>query len=82
MPHEIVLNLDGIFQVFGTVYLFAGLTIETLLGRNNELFLPVTNAEVFLGDQRIGAPGLDTVLVNLQNLRGVKAYGQFEGLQD
>jgi hypothetical protein len=36
------------------------------------MFVPVTDAQAFLGEQRIGEPEVEVVLVNRFYLRGIK----------
>jgi hypothetical protein len=60
------------FRVVGTVFLFPGSEPERLLDRATEMFVPVTDAVAYLGDQRIGGTEIDTFLVNRSYLRGVE----------
>lgn len=60
------------YRVTGTIWLSTGATIETLFGRITRLYLPVTEAQVTLGDRVIDLKGSDAVLVNLFDLRGIK----------
>ena len=60
------------FRVVGTVFLFPGSEPERLLDRATEMFVPVTDAVAYLGDQRIGGTEVDTFLVNRSYLRGVE----------
>ncbi|MGZ8528376.1 MAG: hypothetical protein ACXWWR_06230 [Candidatus Limnocylindrales bacterium] len=60
------------FRVVGTVYLFPGSEPERLLDRATEMFVPVTDAVAYLGDERIGGTEVDTFLVNRSYLRGVE----------
>lgn len=60
------------FKVVGTVFLFPGSEPERLLDRATEMFVPVTDAVAYLGDQRIGGTEIDTFLVNRRYLRGVE----------
>lgn len=60
------------FRVVGTVYLFPGSEPERLLDRSTDMFVPVTDAVAYLGDQRIGGTEIDTFLVNRSYLRGVE----------
>ena len=55
----------------GTVFLFPGSEPERLLDRATEMFVPVTDAVAYLGDQRIGDRGRP-FLVNRRYLRGVE----------
>jgi hypothetical protein len=60
------------FRVFGTVWLYPGSEPARLLDRATEMFVPVTDASAFLGDQQVSDPEVDTVLVNRFYLRGVE----------
>ncbi len=60
------------FRVVGTVYLFPGSEPERLLDRATEMFVPVTDAVAYLGDQQIGGTEVDTFLVNRRYLRRVE----------
>lgn len=60
------------FRVIGTVYLFPGSEPERLLDRATEMFVPVTDAVAYLGDERIPGTEVDTFLVNRRYVRGVE----------
>ncbi|MDP9483566.1 MAG: hypothetical protein M3P84_10125 [Chloroflexota bacterium] len=60
------------FRVVGTVFLFPGSEPERLLDRATEMFVPVTDAVAYYGDERIGGTEVDTFLVNRRYLRGVE----------
>jgi hypothetical protein len=60
------------FRVIGTVYLFPGTEPDRLLDRSTEMFVPVTDAQAFLGGVPIGGQDVDVVLVNRFYLRGVE----------
>jgi hypothetical protein len=60
------------FRIVGTVYLFPGSEPEQLLDRATEMFVPVTDAIAYFGDERIGGTEVDTFLVNRRYLRGVE----------
>jgi hypothetical protein len=64
------------FRVVGTVYLFPGSDPDRLLDRSTELFIPVTDAVLLLGDQPIGDADVEVVLVNRSYLRGVQQVDQ------
>jgi hypothetical protein len=71
VPYGVALEAPP-FRIVGTVYLFPGTEPERLLERATEMFLPVTEAEAFLGGKRVGEPGVEVVLVNRFYLRGVE----------
>jgi hypothetical protein len=60
------------FRVVGTVYLFPGSEPERLLDRATEMFVPVTDAVAYLGDEQIPGTEVDTFLVNRRYLRRVE----------
>ncbi|HET9520320.1 MAG TPA: hypothetical protein VFO73_04670 [Candidatus Limnocylindrales bacterium] len=69
------------FRVIGTVYLHPGMEPDRLLDRATEMFVPVVDAQAMLGDQRVGDPDVDTVLVNRFYLRGVEQVDKRTGLK-
>lgn len=71
VPYDVALDAAP-YRVIGTVYLFPGSEPDRLLDRATELFIPVTEAVTMLGEQPIGHPDADTVLVNRSYLRNVE----------
>ena len=69
------------FRVIGTVYLHPGSEPDRLLDRSSEMFVPVVDAVAMLGDQRIGDPDVETVLVSRFYLRGVEQVDKRTGLK-
>jgi hypothetical protein len=69
------------FRVLGTVYLHPGMEPDRLLDRATEMFVPVVDAQAMLGDQRVGDPDVETVLVNRFYLRGVEQIDKRTGLK-
>jgi hypothetical protein len=69
------------FRIIGTVYLNPGMEPDRLLDRATEMFVPVVDAVAFLGEQRVGDPDVDTVLVNRFYLRGVEQIDKRTGLR-
>jgi hypothetical protein len=69
------------FRVVGTVFLNPGMEPDRLLDRATEMFVPVVDAMAWLGEQRIGDPEVDTVLVNRFYLRGVEQIDKRTGLR-
>ena len=69
------------FRVIGTVFLHPGSEPDRLLDRSSEMFVPVVDAVAWLGDQRIGDPDVETVLVNRFYLRGVEQVDKRTGLK-
>jgi hypothetical protein len=69
------------FRVLGTIYLHPGMEPDRLLDRATEMFVPVVDAQAFLGDQRVGDPDVETVLVNRFYLRGVEQIDKRTGLK-
>jgi hypothetical protein len=60
------------FRVYGTVWLYPGSEPDRLLDRATEMFVPVTDAAAYLGEQQVSDPEIDTILVNRFYLRGVE----------
>jgi hypothetical protein len=71
ISYDVALDVPP-FRVVGTVYLFPGSEPERLLDRATEMFVPVTDAAAYLGEQRIGGTEIDTFLVNRSYLRQVE----------
>jgi hypothetical protein len=69
------------FRVIGTVFMHPGSEPDRLLDRSSEMFVPVVDAVAMLGDQRIGDPEVETVLVNRFYLRGVEQVDKRTGLK-
>ncbi len=69
------------FRVIGTVYLHPGSEPDRLLDRATEMFVPVVDAVAMLGDDRLGDPDVETVLVNRFYLRGVEQVDKRTGLK-
>jgi hypothetical protein len=67
------------FRVLGTIYLYPGSEPERLLDRATEMFIPVTDAQAFLGDRQVNDPAIDTILVNRFYLRGVSQIDKRTG---
>jgi hypothetical protein len=69
------------FRVVGTVFLHPGSEPDRLLDRATEMFVPVIDAVAMLGEQRVGDPDVETVLVNRFYLRGVEQVDKRTGLK-
>jgi hypothetical protein len=69
------------FRVIGTVFLHPGSEPDRLLDRSSEMFVPVVDAVAMLGEQRIGDPDVETILVNRFYLRGVEQVDKRTGLK-
>jgi hypothetical protein len=69
------------FRVVGTVFLHPGSEPDRLLDRATEMFVPVVDAVAMFGEQRIGDPDVETVLVNRFYLRGVEQVDKRTGLK-
>ena len=69
------------FRVVGTVFMHPGSEPDRLLDRATEMFVPVVEAVATLGDQRVGDPDVETVLVNRFYLRGVEQIDKRTGLK-
>lgn len=59
-------------RIIGTVYLYPGSEPDRLMDRATELFVPVTDAVVYIGDRRVDDVDADVVLVNRSYLRSVQ----------
>jgi hypothetical protein len=69
------------FRVVGTVYLHPGMEPDRLLDRATEMFVPVVDAVATFGEQRVGDPDVETVLVNRFYLRGVEQVDKRTGIR-
>ena len=69
------------FRIIGTVFLHPGMEPDRLLDRATEMFVPVVDAVATFGEQRVGDPEVDTVLVNRFYLRGVEQIDKRTGLK-
>ena len=69
------------FRVTGTVYLHPGSEPDRLLDRATEMFVAVVDAVAWYGDQRVGDPDVETVLVNRFYLRGVEQIDKRTGVK-
>jgi hypothetical protein len=71
VPYDVMLDCPP-FRVYGTVHLFPGNEPGRLLDRQSELFVPVTQALTFLGEERVGDATVDVALVNRSYLQGIE----------
>ena len=71
VSYEVALEVPP-YRIVGTVFLFPGIEPEQLLDRSTEMFVPITDAQAFLGMERMGDVTVDVVLVNRFYLRGVE----------
>ena len=69
------------FRVLGTVFLHPGTEPDRLLDRATEMFVAVVEAQALLGDQPVGDPDVETVLVNRFYLRGVEQIDKRTGMK-
>lgn len=69
------------FRVTGTVLMHPGSEPDRLLDRATEMFVAVIDAVAMLGDQRVGDPEVDTILVNRFYLRGVEQIDKRTGMK-
>jgi hypothetical protein len=77
--YEVALDLPP-FRVIGTIYLHPGSDPERLLERATDMFVPVTEAAAFLGDDRIEGLNVDAILINRSYLRGVQQIDMRTGV--
>jgi hypothetical protein len=69
------------FRVVGTVFLHPGSEPHQLLDRATEMFVPVVDAVATFGEERVGDPDVETVLVNRFYLRGVEQVDKRTGMK-
>ena len=69
------------FRIVGTVFLHPGSEPDRLLDRSTEMFVPVVDAAATLGEERVGDPDVETVLVNRFYLRGVEQVDKRTGMK-
>jgi hypothetical protein len=67
------------FRIVGTVYLHPGSEPDRLLDRSTEMFVPVVDAVAMYGEQQVGDPDVETILVNRFYLRGVEQVDKRTG---
>ncbi|MGK2850413.1 MAG: hypothetical protein ACSLFN_05840 [Candidatus Limnocylindrales bacterium] len=77
IAYEVALEVPP-FRVLGTVYLYPGSEPDRLLDRATEMFVPVVDANAYLGDQPLGE-AMDAILVNRFYLRGVEQIDRRTG---
>ncbi len=69
------------FRIVGTVFLHPGSEPDRLMDRSTEMFVPVVDAVAMMGEERVGEPDVETVLVNRFYLRGVEQVDKRTGLK-
>ena len=69
------------FRVIGTVLLHPGSEPDRLLDRATEMFVAVIDAQAYLGEQPVGEPDIEAVLVNRFYLRGVEQIDKRTGMK-
>jgi len=77
IAYEVALEVPP-FRVLGTVYLYPGSEPDRLLDRATEMFVPVVDANAYLGAQPLGE-AMDAILVNRFYLRGVEQIDRRTG---
>lgn len=77
IAYEVALEVPP-FRVLGTVYLYPGSEPDRLLDRATEMFVPVVDANAYLGTQPLGE-AKDAILVNRFYLRGVEQIDRRTG---
>ena len=68
------------FRVLGTVLMHPGSEPDRLLDRATEMFVAVTDAQAFLGEEAVGGD-VETVLLNRFYLRGVEQIDKRTGMK-
>ena len=71
VAYEVALEAPP-YRVVGTVFLFAGSELDSLLARSSEMFIPVVEATATMDDRPIGDGPAAAILVNRAYLRGVE----------
>ncbi len=71
VSYEVAIEVPP-YRVVGTIYLHPGSEPDSLLQRASEMFIPVVQAVALLGDQPVGKPTNEAILVNRQYIRGVE----------
>ncbi len=71
VPYDVSLECSP-FRVVGTVHLLPGMEPDRLFERSTDLFIPLTAAFTFIGEQRVGDAEVPLALVNRSYLRGVE----------
>ncbi len=71
VPYDVSLECSP-FRVVGTVHLLPGMEPDRLFERSTELFIPLTAAYLFIGEQPVGDGEVPLALVNRSYLRGVE----------
>jgi hypothetical protein len=71
VSYEVAIEVPP-YRVIGTVYLHPGSEPDSLLSRSSEMFVPIVEATVTMGDRRVGPETASAVLVNRQYIRGVE----------
>jgi hypothetical protein len=71
VPYDVSLEASP-FRVIGTVHLLPGMEPDRLFERSTELFIPLTAAYVFMGDEQLGDSEVPLALVNRSYLRAVE----------
>lgn len=77
IAYEVALEVPPL-RVLGTVYLYPGSEPDRLLDRATEMFVPVVDANAYLGNQSLGE-AMDAILVNRFYLRGVEQIDRRTG---
>ena len=78
VPFDVAMEAPP-FRIIGTVFMFPGTEPERLLDRGTEMFVPVVDAVAHLGDKRVSAPEVDSILVNRFYLRGIHGVDKRTG---
>jgi hypothetical protein len=78
IPYDVALEAPP-FRIIGTVYLYPGSEPDRLLDRATEMFVPVVDANAYLGDVQVSDPEIDAILVNRFYLRGVEQVDKRTG---
>lgn len=78
LGYDVTLDVPP-FRVTGTVYLYPGTEPARLMERATEMFVPVLDAVVMLGERQLNDETVEAVLVNRFYLRGVEQIDRRTG---
>ena len=78
IPYDVALEAPP-FRIVGTVYLYPGSEPDRLLDRATEMFVPVVDANAYLGETQVSDPEIEAILVNRFYLRGVEQVDKRTG---
>jgi hypothetical protein len=78
VPYDVALEIPP-YRVVGTIHLYPGTEPGRVLEWAQEMFVPVTDATAYTGDEPLRDAARDVVLVNRSYLRGVEQVDRTTG---